>query len=154
MRCSGPACGGPLISGVGGPSSMFTIRYSHTPPEVELAATASEFERLAVSLAELAGSETSEAFIALAVSNPQPYQRSLSGLRLSRTAGPLSATVEGTTLSISGAAPALALLGRCLPVESRLPAGYHIHFEAAGREDLVSPGSVPIILAVAASPDG
>src|SRR5438067_424100 len=62
---------------------MLTIRYSREPPEVELAATPVEFARVAASITELAGSDATEIFVEAVASDPQPYERSLSGLHVS-----------------------------------------------------------------------
>ena len=132
---------------------MLTIRCGGEPLELDVEATPEEFARLAVSIAELAGSETTEVFIEAAAADPGPYDRCLSGLLISKADGPLSVSVVGATLSISGDTPALTLFGECLPVESGLPPGYHIHFEAAGREESVASNSIPLVLSVAGGSD-
>jgi hypothetical protein len=132
---------------------MVTIHGCDESPEVEFAATSAEYALLAESVAELIVSDATEAFVEAVASDPSPYGRSLSGLRVSKAAGALSVTITGATLSISGAAPALVLFVDCLPVESGLPPRYHIHFECVGREELVAPNSIPLILMVAGSSD-
>ncbi|MEO6811256.1 MAG: hypothetical protein ABI353_19270 [Isosphaeraceae bacterium] len=132
---------------------MFTIRCSSDPPEAELAATPAGFTRLAEVIAGFAAGVTTETSFAVDPSDPATYERCLSGLRVERASGPLSVSVVGRTLVISGSSRALELLARNLPREPDLPPGYHVHIEAAGRESWVSPESVPLVLMVAVALD-
>ncbi len=131
---------------------MLTIRCGGKPPGVELSATPAEFDRLSDAIADLAASDAVEALVEATVFAPQPYERCLAGVRFVKAAGRLSVSVAGALLCISGDPAALVLFARNLPVESALPAGYHVHFEASGREDGVSPDSTPLVLCVAGDP--
>jgi hypothetical protein len=135
-----------------GGSIVLTIRCGGEPPEVELAATPADFERLAASVDDLVASDAAEILVEAAAPSPEPYERCLFVLRIAKAAAPLSVSVAATMLSISGHPAALALFARNLPVEPALPVGYHVHFEPTGREDQVSPGSTPLVLCVAGIP--
>ena len=131
---------------------MLTIRCGGEPTEIELSATPAEFERLSASITDFAASDAVEIAIQAVVAAPGPYDRSLASLRIGRAAGPLLVSVAGTSLRITGNSAALSLFAQCLPVESELPPGYHIHFETFGREWAVSPDSLPLVLLVACDP--
>ena len=131
---------------------MLTIRCGGEPPEIELAAAPEEFERLAASIDDLVASDAAEILVEAASRSPEPYELCLSGLRVVKATALLSVSVTGSVLSIVGHPKFLALIARNLPVESVLPAGYHVHFEATGREDVMSPSSTPLVLLVEGDP--
>lgn len=133
---------------------MFTIRCNGDPPAAELTATPAEFAWLAEVIAGIAAGVIPETSFAADPSDPASYERCLSGLRVEGASSPLSVSVVGRTLVISGASRALELLARNLPVEPELPPGYHVHIEAAGRESWVSSKSTTLVLVVAVASDG
>ena len=120
---------------------MLTIRCSGEPPEIELVATSAEFERLAVSITALVASDAAEMLVEAATSSPDPYERCLKALRIVKSAPPLSVSVADAVLSITGHPSGLVLFAGDLPVESALPASYHVHFEVTGREGVLSADS-------------
>jgi hypothetical protein len=131
---------------------MLSIRCGGDSPEVELSATPAEFEHLSVAIARLTSTDAHEFYIEAAQSDPCPYERCLGGLRIVKAFGPLTVSVSGSSLLVSGGPAALSLFARNLPAEPGLPPGYHVHFEAIGRELMVSPGSAPLVLCVADDP--
>lgn len=129
---------------------MATIRYSDgDSPEAELSATSAEFARLAASILALGESETTKDFMAVAVGrSSEPYRRCLTALRVAKAGGLLMVSVVGDSLLVSGGPTSLGLFARNIPLEPTLHPGYHVHFDCVGREDAVSPQSIPLILVV------
>ena len=115
-------------------------------PEADIIASPAEFVAMADRLAELTGAATGE--MAFPASG-----RGLSALVVRVASGPAVVAAEGGVLSVCGGPEAVGLFGRNLPAEPSLPAGYHVHFEHAGREWFVAVESVPLVMVVGSAPD-
>ncbi|MCE9560776.1 MAG: hypothetical protein K8U57_01850 [Planctomycetes bacterium] len=74
---------------------------------------------------------------------------SLSSLVVRIGSGLALVTIRGDgVLTVCGRTASIGLLGQNMPVETTLPAGYHVHFESAGREWFVAAESVPLVMMV------
>jgi hypothetical protein len=110
-------------------------------PEAEIAASPQEFTAVATRVVELAVAGAGEVVFAADGSG-------LSTLSIRVNSGKLVVAVEGSILTVGGDAEAIDLFGRNLPTDASLTAGYHVHFEHAGREQFVSVKSLPLVMLV------
>lgn len=62
--------------------------------------------------------------------------------------GPVLVSCEENLLSVSGGPEEIRIFSCNLPTEPELSAGYHVHFEHAGRERFVATDSVPLVIMV------
>ena len=118
------------------------IQYYPGPfPEAAIAASSTEFAAMADRLAEMAGVGSGQAVFPAG-------GRGLFALVVRVEVGPVVVTTGEGVLTVNGSPEAVGLFGRNLPAEASLPAGYHVHYEHAGREAFVAAGSVPLVLMV------
>jgi hypothetical protein len=111
--------------------------------EADVTASSSEFASMAERVTALAAAGTGEVvFLA--------DGRELAALAVRIEAGPAVIAIGNGVLSVSGGCEAIELFAGNMPVESSLPAGYHVHFEHAGREWFVAAESVPLVMVVSA----
>ena len=129
--------------------NVITVRCTERVlPEAELAASPIEYADLAATIESFATSDTEVISITTARCDAPPYERCLAVMRFAKLPGALKVSLGSDFLSISGDRELLSLFARNLPTESDLPNGYHVQFDSAGREDMVSHESVPLVLLV------
>lgn len=114
-------------------------------PEADITASPAEFAAVANRIAALVATGTGKAIFAAG-----KRQRAL---LVEIGSGPVVVALSDGILSVSGSAEAIELFAGNMPVEASLPAGYHVHFEHAGREWFVAAQSVPLVLMVGSSTD-
>jgi hypothetical protein len=131
---------------------MIRIRYSPEPfHELELEGTNAELADLRDSIRRFAGgSEIEFSVAAESEYNPSRYERVLRGLLIRRDTGRIVIRVENDILVISGRPNGLCLFADNLPYDAQHTSAvnYHVHFDAAGREDHVSEESLDILLSL------
>ncbi len=115
-------------------------------PEADITATPAEFAAMAGRVAELVAAGAGEVVFLTA-------GRGLNALVVRVGSGPAVVAVGGGVLSVSGGPEAVGLFACNMPAEATLPAGYHIHFEHAGRESFVAAESLPLVMVVRSGGD-
>jgi hypothetical protein len=119
-------------------------------PEAVITASLVEFAAMAGRIAELARAGAGEVVFPAGPAPPADSAgRVLSALVVRVGSGPLLLAVQPDGVLVACGGPeAVELFGRNMPAEPSLPAGYHVHFEHAGREWHVAAESVPLVLMV------
>ena len=127
---------------------MIRIRHSLKPfEELELEGSNSELSELRAAIHRFCKSgEPAMALPADSDFDPSPYPHGLASLRLQKTTEPILICVTGAALSVSGKPELLRLFADNLPYDAQHTSSipYHVHFDRAGREDMVSEASLGI----------
>lgn len=131
---------------------MIQIRYSPEPfRELELKGSNVELAELRDLLYQFAnGSEAEMTITSDNNFDPQPYQQSLRGFLVRRCDERIVLSVDSDILILIGKPSWLRLFADNLPynAEHTSSIDYHVHFDAAGREDHVAEESLNIVLAL------
>lgn len=129
---------------------MIRIRHSLKPSEeLELGGSNAELSELRQSIYRFCKADEATMHIpADSEFDPSPYEHRLAGLRLHKTAGTIVISVAGGEVLISGRPDLLRLFADNLPYDAQYTSSipYHVHFDRAGQEDIVSEVSLDIVL--------
>ncbi len=132
---------------------MIRIRCSGTPPlELDLEGTRSELTELRDMVLRFC--KLKRPLLEVAIdknSDPAPYDRRLSGLRLVRTSRKVRLEVDGDRLLVTGKLELLEVFAGNLPcVFEWAPA--QVHFDALGIDEYVEADSLGIVLSLSERP--
>jgi hypothetical protein len=131
---------------------MIQIRYSPEPfVELDLQGSNAELAELRDSLHCFAdGTEVEVKIDTDHQIDSSPYAHALKGLLVRRGADRIVLRVENDILILSGKPTYLRLFADNLPYDAEHTSSvdYHVHFDAAGREDHVAEESLDIVLSL------
>jgi hypothetical protein len=129
---------------------MIRIRHSSKPfDELELEGSNSELSELRAAIHRFCeGSEPAADYVADSAFDPSPDHHGLASIHFDKTTEPLLLRGAGCTLSVSGKPEFLRLFAENLPYDAQHTSSipYHVHFDRAGRDDMVSAASLGIVL--------
>lgn len=126
---------------------MIRIRYS-SPDEVELAGCKGDFEALLEHLQSFLNSHAEVAETAADPSfNPAPYDSRLRAIEFIRRSGPVTVSVEGEVLRVSGSSDNLKLFESWLEFDG-CSAPYHCHYDYYEGNPWIAPASLPLVISL------
>lgn len=88
-------------------------------------------------------------FVAEPAADPAPYQRTLGGLEVEASGGPVRVAVVDAVLRVSGSAESLARLAGFFSFPVDAPPSYHTHHDWWPGNEFIAPDSRPLVVRLA-----